>query len=108
MCRARFTQRVLTAVTALALVFVAGTSRPVLAQLPTDQGQRELEGRIANVNGELIQLGDGVVVRVPQGLAPQADLREGKTVKVKFQVKGGQNVATSIEVLGEASAGGHK
>ena len=82
MRRARSTRRVLAAMTALALIFGAGTSRPVFAQLPTDQGQRELEGRIANVNGELIQLSDGVVVRVPQGLAPQADLREGKTVKV--------------------------
>jgi len=99
---------VLVAMAALALVFGAGTSRPVFAQRPTGQGQRELEGRIANVNGELIQLSDGVVVRIPQGLAPQADLREGKTVKVKFQVKGGQNVATSIEILGEAPAGGRK
>jgi hypothetical protein len=93
---------------ALALVHGAGTTRPVFAQLPVDQGQREREGRIVNVNGELIQLSDGIVVRVPEGVAPQADLREGRVVKVRYQVKDGQSVATSIEFLGESPGGSRK
>jgi len=48
------------------------------------------------------------VVRVPQALALQADLREGRVVKVKYEIKDGQSVATSIEFLGEAPAGGRK
>jgi hypothetical protein len=101
-------RRALVALAALAVILGGGTSRPVFAQLPVDQGQRELEGRIVNVNGELIQLSNGIVVRVPQGLAPQADLREGRVVKVRYQVKGGQNVATSIESLEETPAGSRK
>ena len=101
-------RRVLVALATLALILGASTSRPISAQSPVDQGQHELKGRIANVNGELIQLSDGIVVRVPQGVAPQADLREGRVVKVRYQVKGGQSVATSIEFLEETPAGSRK
>src|SRR2546429_39681 len=104
-------RRALVAMATLALAFSPGTSRFVFAQPPVDQGQHERESRIVNVNGELIQLSDGTVVRVPQGLALQADLREGRMVKVKYkvkyEVKGGQNVATSIEFL-EETRGGRK
>jgi hypothetical protein len=102
-------RRALVAVAVVALVAGAGTSRPAFGQPAGDQGQqREMESRIVNVNGELIQLSDGTVVRVPQGLALQADLREGRVVKVKYEIKDGQSVATSIEFLGETPAGGRK
>jgi hypothetical protein len=95
----------LVAVATLALAFSPGTSRVVFAQPSTDQGQHERESRIVNVNGELIQLSDGTVVRVPHGLAHQADLREGRFVKIKHEVKGGRNVATSSEFLEEPQGG---
>lgn len=102
-------RRALVAVAVLALVAGAGMSRPAFGQPAGDQGQqRELESRIVNVNGELIQLSDGTVVRVPQALALQADLREGRVVKVKYEIKDGQSVATSIQFLGETPAGGRK
>jgi hypothetical protein len=101
-------KRALVVVAALALVCGAGISRPAVAQAPVDQGQRELASRILNVNGSLIQLSGGTVVRVPQALALQVDLREGRMVKVKYEVKDGQNVATSIEFPEETPAGGRK
>jgi hypothetical protein len=100
--------RALVGVAVLALVLGAGTNWPVSAQPAVDQGQRELESRIVNVNGELIQLSDGTVVRIPQGLALQADLREGRIVKVKYEVKGGESVATSIEFPKDTPPGGRK
>jgi len=101
-------RRALVGVAVLALVVGAVPSRQVFGQAAVDQGQRELESRIVNVNGSLIQLSDGTVVRVPQGLALQADLREGRVVKVKYEIKDGQSVATSIEFLEEAPARGRK
>lgn len=73
------------------------------AQPAVDQGERQIESRIVNVNGEMIQLDDGTVVRVPHGLALQSDLREGKRVKVRYEVKEGKPVAKAIEFLQEPS-----
>ena len=67
-----------------------------------------MESRIVNVNGPLIQLSGGTVVQVPQALALQADLREGRAVKLKYEIKDGKNVATSIEFPEETPAGGRK
>jgi hypothetical protein len=101
-------RQALVAVAVLALVVGVGPNRPVFGQAAVDQAPRELESRIVNVNGALIQLSDGTAVRVPQGVALQADLRAGRVVKVKYEIKDGQNVATSIEFLEEAPAGGRK
>ncbi len=85
-----------------ALTLALGTvvaTRPVSAQPTPEGGERQIESRIVNVNGEMIQLDDGTVVRVPHGLALQADLREGKRVKIRYEVKEGKPVAKSIEFL---------
>ncbi len=95
-------------VVALTLAFGASISRPAVAQAPVEQGQRELASRILNVNGPLIQVSGGTVILVPQALALQADLREGRMVKVKYEIKDGQNVATAIEFPEETPAGGRK
>ena len=97
-------RRALLAVVALALILGPGANGPVFSQPATNQ----LESRIVNVNGELIQLSDGTVVRVPQALALQADLRAGRAVKIKYEVKDGQSVATSIEFLEATPAGSRK
>jgi hypothetical protein len=96
-------RRALAVAAVLALAFGAGMSQPAVAQAPV-----EVESRIVNVNGPLIQLSGGTVVQVPQALALQADLREGRAVKLKYEIKGGKNVATSIEFPEETPAGGRK
>ena len=101
-------RQALVAVAVLALVVGVGPKRPVFGQAAVDQGPREVESRIVNVNGALIQLSDGTVVRVPQALALQADLRAGRAVKIKYEVKDGQSVATSIEFLEDTPAGSRK
>jgi hypothetical protein len=101
-------RRALLAVATLALVLGSGTNALVFPQPAADQQQRRLESRIVNVNGELIQLTDGTVVRVPPALALQADLREGRAVKLTYEVKDGQSIATSIEFLEDRPAGDRK
>jgi hypothetical protein len=96
-------RRALAVAAVLALAFGAGMSHPAVAQAPV-----EVESRIVNVNGPLIQLSGGTVVQVPQALALQADLREGRAVKLKYEIKDGKNVATSIEFPEETPAGGRK
>jgi len=92
--------------TALLVALVATLAAgPASAQPAVDQGERQIESRIVNVNGEMIQLDDGTVVRVPHGLALQSDLREGKRVKVRYEVKEGKPVAKAIEFLQEPSKG---
>jgi hypothetical protein len=101
-------RRALLAVATLALVLASGTNALVFAQPAADPQQRRLESRIVNVNGELIQLTDGTVVRVPPALALQADLREGRVVKLTYEVKDGQSIATSIEFREDRPAGDRK
>jgi len=83
---------------------LATVSRPALAQ-PAQQGERQIESKIVNINGELIQLDDGTVVQVPPALALQTDLREGRKVRVSYEIKDGKPVATSIQFLDEPSPG---
>jgi hypothetical protein len=96
-------RRALAIAAVLTLAFGAGMSQPAIAQAPV-----EVESRIVNVNGPLIQLSGGTVVQVPQALALQADLREGRAVKLKYEIKDGKNVATSIEFPEETPAGSRK
>jgi Protein of unknown function (DUF1344) len=100
--------RVWLALTALVLsVALVTMSRPAFTQ-PAQQGERQVESKIVNINGELIQLDDGTVVQVPPALALQTDLREGRKVKVSYELKDGKPVAKSIQFLDEPSPGGVK
>jgi hypothetical protein len=92
-------RRALLVLATVPLLLGSGMSPAAFAQTLSEQGQRELTSRILNVNADVIQLSDGTVVRVPRGLALETDLREDRPVKVRFEVKDGQNVATSIQFL---------
>lgn len=94
------------AAAALALAMTAGVSDSALAQAPDSRDARSgkpeaqpPESRIVNVNEHVIQLDDGTVVRVPEGLVAQANLRAGRVVKVVYETKENENVATSVEFL---------
>ena len=89
-------------VTLVLFVGMATTSRPAFTQ-PAQQGERQVESKIVNINGELIQLDDGTVVQIPPALALQTDLREGRKIKVSYEIKDGKPVAKSIQFLDEPS-----
>ncbi len=60
-----------------------------------------IEGKIMSVdlNGKMVTLHDGTTLMIPPDVKVQRDtLKEGVTVKVTFEQKGGQNVVTSIVV----------
>ncbi len=60
-----------------------------------------IEGKIMDVDpsGKMVTLHDGTTLMIPPEVKVQRDaLKEGVTVKVTFEQKGGQNVVTSIVV----------
>jgi hypothetical protein len=61
-------------------------------------GGQEIEGRIRDVGTERITLEEGTVLAVPKNMAKQSDLKVGAMVKVKYQERNGQKVATSIQL----------
>jgi hypothetical protein len=106
--RDQVSTRVWLALVALVLSGALVTmSHPAFAQ-PAQQGDRQVESKIVNINGELIQLSDGTVLQVPPALALQSDLREGRKVKVSYELKDGKPVAKSIQFLDEPSSGAGK
>jgi hypothetical protein len=90
---------------ALALAIGLGSGAPALAQAPDARPERPnaqaVESRIVNVNEHVIQLDDGTVVRIPEGLAAKDNLRAGRVVKLTYEASGPENVATSVEFLDE-------
>ena len=106
--RDQVSTRVWLALVALVLSGALVTmSHPAFTQ-PARPGERQVESKIVNINGELIQLDDGTVVQVPPALALQSDLREGRKVKVSYELKDGKPVAKSIQFLDKPSSGAGK
>lgn len=101
------------AMMALALSLSAGWAVDALAQArkepaypaPAAQSAAQpnspimIEGKIQNVMGSKITLGDGTELTIPAGLKVQrSDLKAGASVKASYEEKGGQKVVTSITV----------
>ena len=102
------TRKVILVMTAvLGMADIAGPIGLAFAQPATVQAQAEVEGRIVNVNADLIELRDGTTVRIPPGGASLAELKEGVMVKVRYEVKNNQNIATAVQIM-EAPGGGRK
>jgi hypothetical protein len=91
-------KRVLGAMAVLALASLAGglpaTGRPASAQ-----GQRVVENRIVSVMGNQVLLHDGTTLTIPRDVAWPNELAEGDTVRLHYEVRNGQNVATSIQFM---------
>jgi hypothetical protein len=106
--RDRMSTRVWLALVALVLSGALVMMRHPAFTQPAEQGERQVESKIVNINGELIQLDDGTVVQVPPALALQSDLREGRRVKVSYELRDGKPVAKSIQFLDQPSPGAVK
>ncbi len=96
-------KRVLRALAVLILASLAGTSHPATAQPAGARSQRVVESRIVTVLGNQVQLHDGTMVTIPQAVATPSELDLGNTVRLTYEVKNGQNVATSIQVVDRPS-----
>ncbi len=74
---------------------------PKMEQTPKADKQSTVTGKIKSVDpsGSMVTLEDGTQLTIPQSLkASKADLKAGTMILVRFEEKGGQKVATSIEV----------
>jgi hypothetical protein len=96
-------KRVLGALAALVVASLAGMSHPATAQPAGAQSQRMVESRIVSVLGNQVQLHDGTMMTVPLGVATPSELELGNTVRLTYEVRNGQNVATSIQVVDRPS-----
>jgi hypothetical protein len=82
----------------LVIILCTGISLGACAQMPptTMQGSHEIEGRIVDVKGERMMLHDGTVLLVPGNVARWSELSLGAVVRVQYEEKDGQMVATAM------------
>ena len=82
----------------LVIILCTGISLGACAQMPqtTMQGSHEIEGRIVDVKGERMMLHDGTVLLVPGNVARWSELSLGAVVRVQYEEKDGQKVATAM------------
>jgi hypothetical protein len=83
---------------ALVIILCTGISLGACAQMPptTMQGSHEIEGRIVDVRSERMMLHDGTVLLVPGNVARWSELSLGAVVRVQYEEKDGQKVATAM------------
>jgi hypothetical protein len=95
--------RVLVVTAALLAASGAGAGSPAFAQPGSTQGQRAVESRVVSVIGNQVMLHDGTTVTIPGTVARPTEIEEGDTIKLTYEVKNGQNIATSIQVIDRPS-----
>ena len=66
----------------------------------TDKTARRVEGRIKSVTaGGMVTLEDGTKLTIPSSLMiPVAELKPGAVIAAEYEEKGGQKVATSVQI----------
>lgn len=51
---------------------------------------------------------DGTTVTIPSNVAFPTEIEEGDTVKLTYEVRNGQNIATSIQFVDRPTDGGRR
>jgi hypothetical protein len=92
-------KRVLVVIAVLIAASWAGANLTAFAQSASVQGQRVVESRVVSVRGNQVLLHDGTTVTIPTNVAFRTEIEEGDTVKLSYQVRGGQNIATSLQFI---------
>jgi Rieske Fe-S protein len=109
-------QRVLAAVLAVLLTGALGVGG-ALAQMPkSDSAQpksmeqqksmemnadKRLEGTIKSVQGSTVTLDDGTTLSIPSSVkVSRAQLKPGAMIVAEYQERGGQRVATAVQIKG--------
>jgi len=70
------------------------------------RGDHEVEGRIVDVRGERMRLSNGMELLIPQDVARWSQLALGSVVRVHYEERDGQRVATSMVFI-EGAEGRH-
>jgi FtsP/CotA-like multicopper oxidase with cupredoxin domain len=91
--------RVLVVMAALIAASGVGAGFPAMAQPARAQAQRTVEGRIVSLQGNQVLLHDGTTMTIPREVAQPIEMDQGDTVRLTYEVRNGQNVATSIQFM---------
>jgi hypothetical protein len=97
--------RALVISAALIVAGGAGTV-PAFAQVAKKQPQQMVEGRIVTLQGNQVMLHDGTRMTIPRNVAQPTEMEQGDTVRLTYEVKNGQKIATSIQFMDRARDGG--
>jgi len=73
-----------------------------MAQPASAQGTRMIEGRIVSLQGNQVMLNNGTMVTIPRDVAQPTEMDQGDTIRLNYEVRNGQNVATSIQFMDRA------
>jgi hypothetical protein len=98
--------RALVITAALIVAGGAGAAVPVRAQVAKGQPQRMVEGRIVTLQGNQVMLHDGTRMTIPLYVAHPTELEQGDTVRLTYEVRNGQKIATSIQFMDRTRDGG--
>jgi hypothetical protein len=91
--------RALVVTVALLAAGGAGVGLLALALPASAQGTRMIEGRIVSLQGNQVMLNNGTVVTIPRDVAQPTEIDQGDTIRLNYEVRNGQNVATSIQMM---------
>jgi len=91
--------RALVVTIALGAASGAGVGFLALAQPASAQGTRMIEGRIVSLQGNQVMLNNGTMVTIPRDVAQPTEVDQGDTIRLTYEVRNGQNVATSIQMM---------
>jgi hypothetical protein len=94
--------RVLVVAIALGAASGAGVGFLAMTQPASAQGTRMIEGRIVSLQGNQVMLNNGTMVTVPRDVAQPTEIDQGDTVRFNYEVRNGQNIATSIQMMDRA------
>ena len=94
--------RALVVTIALVAAGAAGGGFPVLAQPAGAEGTRMIEGRIVSLQGNQVMLNNGTMVTIPRDVAQPTEIDQGDTIRLNYEVRNGQNVATSLQMMDRA------
>ena len=94
--------RVLVVTLALVAAGGAGVGCLTMAQPASAQGTRMIEGRIVSLQGNQMMLNNGTMVTIPRDVAQPTEIDQGDTIRLNYEARNGQNVATSLQMMDRA------
>ena len=98
--------RVLVATAALIVASGAEGPVPAFAQPARGQARHMIESRVVSVQGNQVMLHDGSTLIIPRNVAHPTEIEQGDTVRLTYEVKNGQKIATSIQFMDRPRDGG--